>query len=106
MIQYPKNRIYAIIPIEIFKKYLGKYFDVARKSLDGKSVIWKFKKNDEILKKIKQEKEIKFYSHNNALQKMKLETWSKPEKISDKIISKKLNFYEKETNPKRFRACL
>jgi len=76
--QYNK-RTYAIIPAEKAGQYIKSNFENARKSLDGKFMIWDQAWNAQVLESLKKDKAIKLLNHQAALALMETPNWSSPE---------------------------
>lgn len=79
MSTYPKNRIYAIIPIETAEKFLGKLAKEARKDLAGIEIVWDWDHNDPILETLKKEPGVRLYTHEEILSIMSNPAWTSPE---------------------------
>jgi len=76
MLNYPNNRIYAIIPVYKVFGLIGCVEDVARKSLDGQLIIWDFDKDDKNIDTFKKHSDIRFFTYQEALIKMQEPEWS------------------------------
>ena len=74
---YPKNRTYAIIPAEKVGTLIGNVLDVARKSIDGKFIIWDFQKDSPVLNTLLADPDIKLLTHEEALALMSTDAWQK-----------------------------
>ena len=84
MSNYPKNRTYAIIPVDKITTLIGDVLDVARKSIDGQFIIWDFPKGSLVLNTLLADPEIKLLSHEQALALMATDAW---EKKSEDLIN-------------------
>ena len=73
MITYPQDQIYCIVPIQNFLSVST----IARKSLDGKFMVWHYLETDPALDKLKANVNIKLLSHAEALKLMAAKQWQK-----------------------------
>jgi len=77
MLDYPKNRIYAIIPKAKVKSLIGDVLEVVRKSIDENFIVWDFPMQDKKVKELKKDSDIKLYSHDQILEVMASKEWSR-----------------------------
>ena len=86
MSNYPKNRTYAIIPVDKAHIFIGNVLDIARKSNDKKFIVWDFPKESKTLNTLLADPDIKLLTHDEALALMATDAWQK--KSEDLINSK------------------
>lgn len=64
---YPKNRIYVLAPINLKKEITGSVDYSFRVDKYNTEFFWDFDVNDPKLKKLVENKELKFFTHSQAL---------------------------------------
>ena len=79
MSNYPKNRIYAVMTTTVAKTFIGELVSVARKTLDGHSLVWDFANDDLILDRLRDSADVVLYDHSEILKVMQNAEWSAPE---------------------------
>ena len=79
MNQEYNKRTYAIIPAAKADQYIKSNFENARKSLDGKFMVWDQTWDAQTLEALRKDKDIKLLNHQAALALMNTPNWSNPE---------------------------
>ena len=79
MADYPQNRVYCVLPLEKVKECVGDVLECARKSVDGKFIVWDFAADDVRLEELRRDSELKFFTHDEILKAMSSAAWVSPD---------------------------
>lgn len=75
MEKYPENQMYAISPCGITSSVVGIFPGIARKSLDGKFIVWNYSQKSSTLDKFKKYANVKLLSYSDVVNLMISEKW-------------------------------